>query len=31
VLTLALGDAPRYRVSGTEDATLKVERVGPVR
>jgi general secretion pathway protein H len=31
VLTLAIGDAPRYRVSGTEDATLKVERVGPVR
>jgi general secretion pathway protein H len=27
VLTLALGDAPRYRVSGTEDATLDIERV----
>jgi general secretion pathway protein H len=29
VLTLALGDAPmRYRVSGTEDATVEVKRVG---
>jgi len=27
-LMLALGDAPHYRVSGTEDATLKTERVG---
>jgi general secretion pathway protein H len=27
-LVLALGDAPRYRVSGSEDATLKTERVG---
>jgi general secretion pathway protein H len=31
VLTLALGDAPRYRVSGAEDATLKIEHVGAVR
>ncbi len=30
-LTLALGDAPRYRVSGREDATLKTERVGTTR
>lgn len=27
-LVLALGDAPHYRVSGTEDAILKTERVG---
>lgn len=27
-LTLSLGDAPRYRVSGAEDATLKTERLG---
>ena len=28
VLTLSLADAPHYRVSGAEDATLKTERVG---
>jgi general secretion pathway protein H len=27
-LVLALGDAPHYRVSGAEDATLKTERMG---
>ena len=27
-LVLTLGDAPHYRVSGAEDATLKTERVG---
>ncbi|HVV96836.1 MAG TPA: GspH/FimT family pseudopilin [Rhodanobacteraceae bacterium] len=27
VLTLALGDAPRYRIRGSEDATLKIESV----
>jgi general secretion pathway protein H len=27
-LTLALGEAPRYRVSGAEDATLETERTG---
>jgi general secretion pathway protein H len=26
-LTLALGDAPRYRISGAEDATLRIERL----
>lgn len=31
VLTLELGDAPRYRVTGAEDATLKTERVEPAR
>ena len=30
-LTLELGDASRYRVSGADDATLKTERVGAVR
>ena len=30
-LTLALGDAPRYRVSGSEDASLKTERLGSTR
>jgi general secretion pathway protein H len=30
-LTLELGDAPRYRVSGADDATLKTERIGDVR
>jgi general secretion pathway protein H len=30
-LTLELGDAPRYRVSGADDATLKTERVGDLR
>lgn len=28
VLVLALADAPHYRVSGADDATLKTERVG---
>jgi len=27
-LRLTLADAPHYRVSGAEDATLKTERVG---
>lgn len=31
VLTLELGDAPRYRVTGADDATLKTERVEPTR
>lgn len=30
-LTLALGDAARYRVSGADDATLKTERIGAAR
>ncbi|GAA0722437.1 type II secretion system minor pseudopilin GspH [Dokdonella soli] len=30
-LVLALGDAPRYRVQGKDDGSLKVDKVGPPR